>query len=320
MKVKKVTVGILLVFGMAMIGAGQGEGCGGMRGGSNGGGGHHCCGGSDDDGRNYYFSPLGGPPPGDYPSPGDGPPSPGDDEPSLPYECPVLITLIQADSPYLNDLYMGDNHNTLLIDDSSGSVGDIVMERYGPGAMSFHLNVNDGENSYPVFSDTQWAMVDQISRDTWMIRFDDVPDPVHCDYDFNDVVIVVEVIDCDSLTEPPPEQSSPIVVPEGGVSKVHVNFIEATFDAGDLYLDGDPPELLIEKGSAEKGASARNFFAAYEELVFILATGDADLYSDDPAAALVERITDNNYRINYDTDGDGDFEDAIVHVVLTPNN
>lgn len=116
---------------------------------------------------------------------------------------------------------------------------------------------------------------------------------------------------------PPP---TPIIVPPGGATKVHVNFLEATFKVGDLYLAGDPPELLIAKGSNKKGASARNFFAAGESLVFFLRADGTDYYSDDPESARVDFITDFNWRIYIDTNFDGDFNDVIVHVVLTPPN
>jgi len=87
---------------------------------------------------------------------------------------------------------------------------------------------------------------------------------------------------------------------------------------GDLYLAGDPAELLIAKGSNKQGTSAKNFFAEGEWLVFFMRVDGVDFYSTDSAVARVDLITDNNYRIYFDVNGDGDFNDVIVHIVLQP--
>jgi len=305
---------VLFLSGFILIGARQEGGCGGMmENGLHGGGdmmspNHGCCGSTDEDGG-YDTPPLGD----DYP-----PPDYGN---TTENECSIQVTLIEASAYLTSDLYLEGDTRTLLIEDTSAGVGEIVTARWdGASALSFYIIVHAGDEVYAVYSDSEWATTTELTEDVWIIGFEDMPYPEISDLDYNDVVIVVEAVGCAGISSPPAAESDPILIPEGGVFKVHVNFLEATFDAGDLYLAGDPPELLIEKGSSQKGASAGNFFAGEEALRFILATDEAHLYSDDPDFALIEKITDYNYRINYDANGDGDFEDAIVHVVLTPDN
>lgn len=265
-----------------------------------------------------------------------------------PSECTLQVTLNKADAGYTSDLYLVYNGvSDLLIKNTTGSVGAIARRYYDKTSpFKFYIYVKPTglfQMPYKVYSDSMWARVTQVSDTAQLIEFEDIPKS-SSDRDYNDVVIAVEKVNCGEDSEvvitdpgeiPPPSEPEPpqeepveppagppagaILIPAGGVAKVHANFLQATWDAGDLYLDGNPPELLIAKGSNKKGASARNFFYEGEYLVFFLrVAGGNDYYSTDSSVARVDKITDYNYRIYFELDGDADFDDAIVHIVLTP--
>lgn len=303
---KKFFCSLLMLTGALLIGASWGGGCGWS--GSGSGGGHMCCGGGgvglDNNTIIYAPPPIAAPPPA---SNGGAPPT----------DCSLLVSLIASDPDRTSDLYFNAIPPGVLILDTTANLGDAIIHAWDGLSDPVHfIAVHDGATVTPVFSDSEWAKVTDLRPDRWVVAFEDLPDPSRSDLDYNDVIITVEAVNCQGLSESPPSISPPIVVP-AGASKVHVNFLRATFGVGDLYLASDPPELLIDKASGNgRGASAKNFSTG-ESLVFFLRTAARDFSSNDPAVAWVEQITDKNYRINYDTDGDNQF-DVIVHVVLTP--
>lgn len=226
------------------------------------------------------------------------------------------MSLIQADSVTTSGLFLAGAPPDLLIADLRDNIGAAAIRGWdGWSDPELLLSVAGNGVTYLISSNSPWAQTTQLQPGLWTLAFEDNPIP-GSDFDFDDAVVTVEAIDC-PISVPPVAPPPEIVVPAEGASKVHVNFLRATFDQADLYLAGDPPELLVDKYST-RGASARNFFAPGEVLVFFLRTGGRDYYSNDPKVAYIEHITDHNYRINYDLNGDGIFGDAIVHVVLTP--
>ena len=252
--------------------------------------------------------------------------------------CTVQITLNKADAGYTHDLYLDGNVPELLISNTKNNVGAIVQKYNEEGTVPrFFIRVYPTSwwrRPYNVYSDSYWAHDTQVSDTARLIEFEDIPYFWSSDRDYNDVVIAVEEISCDGDDpaddpgdDPPPSDPPPpedpevgvIVVPYGGAAKVHVNFLQGTSKVGGLFLAGNPPELLVARGSTNhKGASARNFFYAGEGLIFFMRVDGVDYYSNDPGFALLDQITDHNYRIYFDVDGDAIFEDVIVHVVLTP--
>lgn len=271
----------------------------------------------------------GAPPAVDPPSTGDG------------QACTIQVTLNKADAGYSSDLYMDGNTPDLLIEKTTENVGAIVSRYYdGSKELRFFIKVHPTgffARPYNIYSNSSWAKNTEASDTSRVIAFEDIPN-WRSDRDYNDVVIAVEKVNCgggvpedpppgdDGGTPPPSDPPPPpedggsggIIIPAGGAQKVHANFLEATFKLGDLYLAGDPPELLIAKGSNKKGASARNFLYEGEELVFFMRVDGTDFYSNDPEVALVDQITDNNYRIYFDVNWDGGYNDVIVHIVLSP--
>ncbi|MBD3247064.1 hypothetical protein GF378_00400, partial [Candidatus Pacearchaeota archaeon] len=125
----------------------------------------------------------------------------------LPEDGHIKVYFEKASAALKSDLYINFTNGTskLLIEKSN--VGQAVYLNdtlYNEGTeIKFHINVdgspwsrlrNNGYSSYNHSSDSKYCQVERVDLDTWRLHFEDLPDWWTPDWDFNDAVVLVDIV------------------------------------------------------------------------------------------------------------------------------
>ena len=109
----------------------------------------------------------------------------------------VRVTLLGASASLSSDVYLTSPQEELLIRKSLKNVGKIVTSEILEGdELEFKIHVNArkwGLGEYDHYAPGDFAEIYQLSGLTYLIGFEDMPAD-QADYDFNDVVLLVEII------------------------------------------------------------------------------------------------------------------------------
>jgi hypothetical protein len=112
----------------------------------------------------------------------------------MPVRGRVRVTLVKASASLISDIYMKRPSEALLIANNLVNVGKVVDTTFEQGTtLEFGILVHGPKGTYEHLSNSKYAKIDAVSDRDWTISFEDLPDSI-ADWDFNDVVIRVEVM------------------------------------------------------------------------------------------------------------------------------
>jgi len=123
----------------------------------------------------------------------------------LPRTGYVKVYFESASAALKSDLYMGSPDMIKMIPDSTVGASYVTDVTYVNGTeMKFFIRVNGTPwnlGVYDHWSNSTYAKVEQVDNDTWRVYFEDLPSS-QADWDYNDVVALVDLIDAQYATVP----------------------------------------------------------------------------------------------------------------------
>lgn len=124
----------------------------------------------------------------------------------MPRTAYVKVYFESASAGLKSDVYMNGTPPIMMIPNSTIGMSYVTSSTYANGTeLKFFIRVNGtpwGLGIYDHWSDSQYARVEQLDSDTWRIYFEDLP-ANRADWDFNDVVVLVDIIDTQNPSIPP---------------------------------------------------------------------------------------------------------------------
>jgi len=108
----------------------------------------------------------------------------------------MKVTLIEASAYLISNVYMSEPNEQLLIENNLENVGVVTEQEYEAGTeFTFYIETL-GElwdlGTYKHYSDSEFAVIEELSDNKWKIGFEDLPEE-EADWDYNDVVLLVEL-------------------------------------------------------------------------------------------------------------------------------
>jgi hypothetical protein len=109
----------------------------------------------------------------------------------------VRVTLLSVDASLKSDVYIDEPISDLLIKNSLKNVGKVVTTPFlSADELVFHLHINArsmGLGEYDHYSNSEFARVERVDPLRYIVSFEDLPAD-QADWDFNDVVLLVELV------------------------------------------------------------------------------------------------------------------------------
>lgn len=109
----------------------------------------------------------------------------------------IRVTLLEASAALSNDIYIDHPISKLLIKNSLKNVGKVVSSPFfAAEELIFHIGVDGtpmGLGRYDHYSNGQFAQVERTGPLRYIVGFEDLP-AQQADWDFNDTVLLVELI------------------------------------------------------------------------------------------------------------------------------
>ena len=112
----------------------------------------------------------------------------------------IKVFFEKASASLKSDLYINSPVEDLLIENSN--VGETVYVNnqtvYSSGTeLEFNILVHGtswGIGEYNHSSDSKYCQIERLDKDTWRLHFEDLPDSWPPDWDFNDAVVLVDIV------------------------------------------------------------------------------------------------------------------------------
>ncbi len=168
----------------------------------------------------------------------------------------VRVTLLEASAGLRSDVYMASPAQQLLIENTLVNVGHVSNVPLAEGdGLVFFIRVHSPGATYDHYSDSIFARISYLGPGTWTIGFEDMPAQT-ADWDFNDAVLLVELIpnlypggpgtnfigEQEVASDSGDAQSmiAQSTDPSGVVTTVHVPFAALSSQASVILTNGRP--------------------------------------------------------------------------------
>lgn len=122
----------------------------------------------------------------------------------MPVDGKIKVTLTKASAVLVSDVYICSPLERLLIENNLVNTGITVEGEYSAGTrLNFFIRTDGsplGFGIYDHYADSGFCSIKRMSLLKWQLGFEDLPEN-HADWDYNDAVLVVEIIPDGPVTD-----------------------------------------------------------------------------------------------------------------------